>query len=231
MRDFIVYDGKNLSDFQVYISNAGVYAFPERSIEKKNIPGKNGAVIFENDVYENVKVTYPAIVMKDFDSNVDALLSYLLSKKGYVRIEDTFRRDYFRMGTFTDPDKAKITMDSKAGTLELTFDCKPQLYLKSGEESHTLTSSTVMMNPTYMEAKPLIRAYGTGSIGVGSKVIHITSVDEYVDIDCEIMDAYKGNTNCNANIYGSFPVLTAGSNTIVLNGVNKIDIIPRFWTL
>lgn len=231
MRDYVVFNGVNLSDYHVYISNAGVYRFPQREIEKKTVPGRSGDLIFENDRFKNVNVRYPAIVIDNFDSNVDAMLTYLLSIKGYARLEDTFRPDYYRMATFTEPEQPKVTMDSKAGTFVLPFDCKPQLYLKAGEDSISVETGQTLYNPTNMIAKPLIRAYGAGSITIGNKTITINSVNEYVDIDCDLMDAHKGSTNCNANISGDFPVLNPGENVVTLTTISSIDITPRFWTL
>ena len=62
----------------------------------------------------------------------------------------------------------------------------------------------------------------------------ITSADQYTDIDCEIMDAYKGATNCNGNIRttdNKFPVLRAGQNNITKSGISRLEITPRWWTV
>ena len=61
----------------------------------------------------------------------------------------------------------------------------------------------------------------------------ISSANSYTDIDCDIMDAFKGSTNCNGNISGSFPTLAPGDNTVDLpsSGITKIEIIPRWWVL
>jgi phage-related protein len=48
------------------------------------------------------------------------------------------------------------------------------------------------------------------------------------------MDAYKGATNCNGNIQttdNKFPVLVSEQNNITLNGITRLEITPRWWTV
>ena len=84
------------------------------------------------------------------------------------------------------------------------------------------------------EAKPLLRVYGTGSVGIGSETLTITSANQYTDIDCDLQDAFKGTTNCNGNIRlssGSFPVLKPGYTGVTLSGVSRVEIIPRWFSV
>jgi phage-related protein len=64
--------------------------------------------------------------------------------------------------------------------------------------------------------------------------VTISSADEYTDIDCEIMDAFKGSVNCNSNIQttdNKFPVLRSGDNNITKTGITRLEITPRWWTV
>jgi phage-related protein len=122
----------------------------------------------------------------------------------------------------------------RVGNFGITFICDPRRFLKSGDNVNVLTSNGSLFNPTYYDAKPLIRVYGTGSFTVNDITVTITNANQYTDIDCEIMDAYKGTTNCNGNIQttnNKFPVLTPGQNNITLNGVTRLEITPRWWTV
>ena len=97
------------------------------------------------------------------------------------------------------------------------------------------TQSTGMENPTPFASEPLIRAYGTGSFVMDGVTVTITTASTYTDIDCEMMDCYKGSTNCNANVTFStydFPKLQPGVNTITLNtGITGVEMTPRWWKL
>ena len=118
--------------------------------------------------------------------------------------------------------------------MTLTFDCMPQRWLLSGDAQQTFTSNGTIYNPTLYTAKPLIRAYGTGSMTINGTTVQITSANQYTDIDCELMDAFKGSTNCNGNIVltnGKFPTLAPGMNNITKSGITSLVITPKWWTL
>lgn len=101
-------------------------------------------------------------------------------------------------------------------------------------EVEYLTSSQ-MANPTLFPSEPLIRVTGTGSFEMDGVTVTVTDCDEYVDIDCELMDCYEGTTNRNADVMFStydFPKLQPGENDItILDGITHIEIWPRWWRL
>ena len=58
-------------------------------------------------------------------------------------------------------------------------------------------------------------------------------MDGYIEIDSEIMNAYKGETLQNSKMVTSdFPKLAAGENKINwLGNVTKVEIMPRWCRL
>lgn len=101
-------------------------------------------------------------------------------------------------------------------------------------EGEYITPSTIE-NPTRFESQPLIRVYGTGILGVNGDSVVISQADQYTDIDCELMDAYKGLENRNQYVTltnYNFPVLKPGTNYISLGGnITRVEITPRWWTI
>ena len=93
-----------------------------------------------------------------------------------------------------------------------------------------------VINPEAYASLPYIKiTAGSGSVSlyIGSKQYSFTGIDEYVELDSELMSAYKGSTLCNDKIlFTSFPVLEPGNNTIqVSSGITKVEIIPRWRTI
>lgn len=233
MREYLYFNKRSSADFALYITDAGVYATPQRSFEKVSVPGRNGDLLIENNKYENVDMIYPAVIVDDFDTNYTAFVDYMLSQKGYQRLEDSFHPDEFYLATFKNIDSHKHALYNQGGTFKVVFERKPQRFLKSGERAITFTTNGAIKNPTLHDALPLIRAYGTGTLTVGGITITITSANGYTDIDCELQEAFKGSTNCNGNITlddGEFPQLASGSNNVSMT-VSRLDIIPRWWTI
>ena len=162
------------------------------------------------------------------------LREYLCSVKGYARLEDSYHPDEFRLASFADG----ITVDTSGhynvqGRFDISFNCKPQRFLKSGEDEVIYTEDGTITNPTSFTAKPLIRIYGAGTVGIGDVDVTFDGSTAYVDLDCEMQDAYYWPTNKNSSIILSpnrFPTLEAGSNGIVFGtGITEVDITPRWW--
>ena len=233
---YIVFDGTSLADFGVYVSGEGTFLSPERDYEVTEIPGKNGSFYFDNGRYKNVDVTYPSFILDHLRRNLSGVRSFLLKKQGYLRLEDTYHPDEYRLAVFKGPIEPDNIIWLDAGTFNLTFNCKPQRYLKHGELPIELTSTADVYNPTDFDAKPLLRVYGKGALGVGNNTLTIAQhSNAYIDIDCDMQDCYFGTTNCNSLVTlssGNFPVLEPGSHGISLgSGITKVIVWPRWWRL
>lgn len=235
MRNKITFGGTDLSTYGVYISGSNVYNSPERQYETVAIPGRHGALLTHDKRMENVELVYPAFMYANFASNMASLRAYLLSKIGYQRLEDTYHPDEYRMAFFRGPIENEMTQALDAGQFELTFEAKPQRWLKSGETQVSFTSTTnTITNPTLFPSSPLIRAYGTGSFTIGSTTVTISSANNYTDIDSEVMECYNGSTSRNRYVSFSgtdFPLIQPGQQTITLDGITQVKITPRWWTV
>ena len=233
----ITFNGQNSLDYGLYVSGNQTFNSAEKDYSKVSVPGRSGDLLVFNKRYKNVNVNYDAILIENYEENAERVRSWLLSADGYCRLEDTYHPNEFRIASFSGP----INFDTKmleAGETTLTFDCKPQRWLKSGEQKIIVTpdNNRSILNPTLFESKPLIRIYGTGQIFIGTGDITINADgSEYVDIDCDIMDCYEGLVNRNGNVtISKWPEFTPGNNSIVFSSdsnITKVCITPRWWTL
>lgn len=236
MRQWFIFNGKSSKDFGVYISGLNTFGAPERDVDIISISGRNGDLTIDNGRYKNIDVSYPAFIFDRFDNNIEGLRNFLLSQSGYKRLEDTYHPNEYRLARYKSGLTPKVIDELYAGEFDLTFDCYPQRYLKSGDQTITMTAYGSLFNEYAQIAKPIIRAYGVGSFTVGDVTVTINSADDYTDIDCELQEAYKDDltTNCNANITlndGVFPSLISGDNAISIDGITQLDIKPKWWIL
>lgn len=234
MNNFFTYAGKRSLDFGVLISGSGRYNAPERNVEKTEVPGRNGDLIFDLGNFKNQIIPYPAYIKSDMPDRAREFFNYMSSLTGYQRLEDTYYpNEYLMARCITKFEVTPEGYKNRSGGFTISFDCKPQRFLKSGEDPVTYTANGKILNRTLQDAKPLLRIYGTGAgtVGIGSETITITSINTYVDIDCEIMDAFKGATNCNANVsFTDDIVIKPGEVGIALSGnISRVDITPRWW--
>lgn len=234
MKDYFTFGSISSADFFVYVYDFPFYETPEKRIEEQTIPGRNGELIL-NDGFFNGRSAICKCYEEKGMEHVKNLRAALLSMSSYHRFRITKEPDIYRMGVCKGVSLGSIGTRGKQGTIEIEFKFKPQCWLVSGERAIALTADSVLYNPTYFDALPLIRVYGTGTLTVGDVSVTINTADEYTDIDSEIKDAYKGNTNCNSNIEINgyeFPSLGPGETKIKLGtGITKVEITPRWWTL
>lgn len=243
IKHHMVIDGKSSKDFDMYISGGGTYSSPEKSYEEVDVPGRNGVIFLYDGNYKNVDVTYNCFIAKvdgemDVDMHFRDLRSYLMSREGYVRIEDTYHPGEIRFGTYNEAIEPDVHETLTAIQFTLTFSCKPQRFIKKFyDQGISYTSSgQVFRNDTYFNAKPLIRAYGTGNLTVNGTTVRINSANSYTDIDCDLQEAYKDTlaTNCNGNITlnnAQFPYLKPGDNSIAFSGISSLVMYPRTYML
>ena len=234
MKHIFIYRGKSTADFGVAISGQDTWKTAAPAFERVSVPGRNGDLILDTQRYENVPVTYHCLIARDFPINYAGFVDHLFSSIGYGRLEDSYHPEVFRMAIPEGALEPAMHAMNRHGEFSVTFSCKPQAYLKSGYQPIGFTSSGTLHNPTLQEARPLIRVYGIGQFQIGSYPVRVKSCDGYVDIDCELEDAFKGLENCNGDIelLEDFPRLGPGSNSITLGtGIIKLEITPRWWRL
>lgn len=149
MRNYFIYNGRDSRDFGVYISGQGTFKAPQKAYQFYNIPGRNGALIGYDNRFENIDISYEAFIYKDFNKNIAEFRSFLLSVPGYARLEDSYHPDEFRMAAYVGPFDPTITSKNDAGSFVITFNCKPQRYLLSGETEYTWGSGTLTAKGSY----------------------------------------------------------------------------------
>lgn len=256
MRNYFIFDSNDSRDYGVYISGAGTFNAPEREYNVVSVAGRNGDLIISNNRYENIDVTYPAWIADSFKTNLENFRSMLLATSGYARLTDTYHTDEFRAAYFSGGIKVDARSRNDAGEFDITFNCKPQRFLTSGETSVSITSGDTITNPTLFDALPTIFVAGYGTLTIGDDVIEISNSFDSIVIDSEIMDCYATSQNpvVNSAIVGTavlgystyqenangavsfgtgdFPVLASGDTTITYdNTITAVIVTPRWFRL
>ena len=190
----ITFDGKALSDFGVFLGGDGAFNSPARIGEMVHIPGRNGSLWMDENCFENIEVTYPAFIgtpeETDFANRIMEVRSWLASREGYCRLEDTYHTDEYRLAVF----KAAVETDpvhyTRAGNFDITFDAKPQRYLKSGDEAVPFETNGTITNPTLFESFPIIAVTGNGRVNVAGHLFTVSDTTQTIYIDSELMEVY-----------------------------------------
>lgn len=243
----LVYGGASSDNYGMVISEAPSFERPTRKQTVYTVPGRNGAVIYQEDAWEDVSRVYNVWIAENITEDsggvisgtlaerVDAFEAMLNSKKGYQRLTDDFEPDVYRLAYYEGGGDFTNNM-MQYGEASITFVCRPERFLKSGETAETVANADTLNNPTAFTAKPLIKitvpSSNTVTVSAGGNTI-TAEVSDYLFIDCESMNAYRQTTeNKNDKISGAFPVLKPGANVIGITGtVTKVEITPRYFTI
>lgn len=242
---YFTYNGRSSADFGLHIEKKNVFSAPEYDAEFISIPGRSGDIINTNRRFANIKVTYTVFLAR---KNVAALASDLRDIKGwlysepgrYHEITDSYDVEYFRYGVISGSLDIEEQLN-KIGCFTVIFNCKPFKYSYEGRQAMAADGSSISVtNPTAFDSRPYIKIYGSGTVrlmiqpeGQGTATWVISDVDEYIEIDSELMNCFKDTVLKNDTVTGEgFPVLKPGENSIACTGnVRRVDVIPRWQCL
>ena len=240
------FDGINSLDYGVYINGEAVYNAPERVVNMVEVPGRNGAIAIDDGRFQNIAGKFPAgCFAKDkteFSAKIATFRNILASRYNYVRITDTYNLDEFRMGLYRSGLEVDSVRYNSAGEFDIEFECKPQRWLLSGEESQTFTATGTINNPTMFGARPLLAVTGGGILTVGTRTMTIidrSDPNAVIYIDCESQESWgeipggrESQNDYVQNAGEEFPVLNGGQNDIIVgSGITKVEITPRWWRI
>ena len=252
----LVFNGISSKDLGVVVQAPPVYEFPSKRYDVVQIEGKNGDVVIDKKSFNNVNREYNLASVfrrnETFVSSARSFVDWLSTVNGYARLEDTYEPEYFRLAVFRSGGQLPNLYDKATG-MTVRFECKPQRYLKSGENPIILKGTTTYVriyNDTQYIAEPEITVNGTitsievikGNDQNGSeKTIytyeHLTKPqpNKFV-IDSELQDVYTDTEYINdaSRLTNGFPKLYPGENLIKVTTTNSnaiVSIKPRWWVL
>lgn len=217
------FGGESSADYGAFLTGEGVFNAPERAVEMIEVPGRNGSFAMDMGRFENVELTYKASIVDvtstDFADRISALRNWLCSKRGYIRLEDDYNPDEYRMAVYKSGLEVEA-LDLKAGEFDIVFECKPQRWLKSGETSETITSGNTITNPTLFDAEPLLEVKGYGGIEFNGYEIdvenavlgelYIADGEQFATTDTFDVDSDIFNNGDTINIAGNIVEIIKG---------------------
>lgn len=239
-RDYFIFGDAASVSRDIYITGVKICDSPARDVSFYSIPGRNGDLVLDNGRWKNLDVTYSCAIATDFDCKFTAFKRDLLNQVGYKKLQDTIHPDSYRMAVVAQPIKVDTVRLNRTGRFDITFNCKPQRYLKYGDQFTTLEKPRTLFNQYGTVALPLIAIYGTspGTLTVGDTTVEIMELDGNIILDCDSQNAYRmiENSiaeNLNSTIYApEFPKLVPDENEISwTGGIKYVAIKPRWWIL
>lgn len=197
-------------------------------------------------------MTYPAFIFAssqaEFATKMCDLRNKLYSYKGYQKITDDYHPDEFRLGVYLSGLEASPVHYNRAGEFTVSFNCKPQRFLTSGQTYYTVPADTdyTFTNPTPFDSFPYMElnsGYYGATITINGVAITVaaTNSSRTLSIDTATGDAYLFYNGQNMNQYISipgneFPRFVPGENTVRFtkgsaSSSSTLNIRPNWWRI
>ena len=121
--------------FGLFIGGQKTFNAPERDINLVSVPGRDGDVLYDNGRFKNVDVSYNIVLLnsKNSDETIKNIRNWIYADTGYLRIEDTYHPDEYRLGVKSKNIEFELYNLNKFGKSTITFNCQPQRFKKSGD--------------------------------------------------------------------------------------------------
>ena len=233
---YFIYNGISSEGFGIKIKKGGINNFssPQRSYETIQVKGRNGDLLIDNGNYENFTLEIECY-LDARNSNLNTISmeikKWLMSDLGYKKLILSTDFNYYYEAICAN--KLDISeMVENFGECLIVFNCKPLKREVFGDSRITLTQSSALYNEG-LASNPYIKVVGSGdiAININNQKLVLKGVEDYIEVDTELYNCFKGNINQNNKMYSDFPVLEEGKNDISWTGnVTRLEITPR-WVM
>lgn len=220
-----------------YLASAPKIIRAKRKMTSTPIPGSNREIVEMDYAWEPYDQPFSLFVGDGSENSIQSVLvdvARVLYKEGWQVLQDDYEPDYYRLAYYEGPFDVE-NRKTRVGVFTITFKCRAERFLISGNIEVDVPSGNNIFNPTAFKAKPLIHIEGSGNgtVTVNGTTMTFTNIADYLNVDCEKEDVYRlPAENRNNNMSGNFPVLDSGYNLVTFTGgITAVKITPRWWTL
>lgn len=224
MIDLII-DGVYASEYNLSMVERPSIPTPERKITTYEIDGRHGSLT-ELGTYQDMvlPITLNLLEEENIKDLIRQIKTWLLQCKVLFFSDDTV---FYQVKHVSIGDIANEI--EEYGLFDVTFTLDPFAY--SNFDTISAVKDSTLYNPGTYEAEPIIKVSGTGDVRLqlNSTIIQLKQIDQFIVLDSEMQNCYKGTEPLNHKMSGEFPVLIVGENTISWTGnVTKVEIEGRW---
>ncbi|MGU8586294.1 distal tail protein Dit [Clostridium perfringens] len=228
----LIFNNKDsLKDLGIGVASLPSIPFSLEDIKEYKIQGRNGSLIRKYRTYQDRKIVFNLVVINYSDSakaynTISKWLYEIKDNKLFYDKEDV----YFKVKNISIDGLQKQAFYGE-GLFKVTFIVEPFLYYKENQEIE-ITSNTKIVSPEFAyDGVPEITILGTGDITllINNKKVLLEKVENSITINSQLMECYKDKENLNYRMYGEFPILNNGENTIEITGSIEKIIIKSNW--
>ena len=219
---------KKSKDFGIVVEKYSDFYIPIKSFEKINIVGSD-KVEYRAGSYDPVTLSFECYIKDKSPSKIREISKWLNSGSEGKLIRGDDSEVYYNAKVVNAIPVSKVAR--KFSKFIIQFECEPFAYAVKDEVITSSESTITLENKGAVISKPIYKLYGQeATISVNGKSFTVYGIDDYVVIDTDLMDCYKGSESMNTNSVGNYIDLWLGIgiNNIKVSGASKIEITPKW---
>lgn len=236
-QSYFLFNNKDSRDYHLYIENEISFPAPENDIEFVEVLGRDGELAIDNERLKSMSFSIPVILRPPYDVRIeelsDDITHWLKSEVGWFPLRFGKNSEFEYSAMIHEQFNIQETLFGY-GRAVLNFKIKPYKRLIN-EQVIPVTNNSTLVNNYGRVAKPLIKITGSGDINIrnnGLDWLKLRAVDGNIEIDSELMSAYKGRRPAYdkmRDMNPRFPLLSLGANKISWTGnITNFTISPRW---
>lgn len=212
---FFIFNNINSKDKGILVNNLPPISKAERKYEELEIPGRNGKLYIDENCYDTFVYTITCTLMPD--SNIREISKWLNGTGKLIlcteldKIYDVLIKDQI------DYEQTYRICNR----FEVNFEVQPVAKSVLEKEINLNKESSLIIKESTYQIKPYIKVSGNGNITltINNNSINLKNIEDYIELDCELEEAFKNNENCNSKVEcEDFPILFPGENVISWTG-------------
>jgi len=224
MGAYFIYNGINSKDMGVVLKSLPPITKPKRKIEAIQVPGRNGKLYIDENCYETISVSLECALKRNVDPRK---ITEWLVEFGTITFSDEIDK-FYKAAIINSIPLSRVFRVYREFIIQLelqpiAMSIEEYEYNCNDNDIHTLDiESTALMNP-------YIKVTGSGEVQltINNSICNLNIDDEYIELDCELQNAFKDVENKNNKMNGEFPILKPGENKIQVIGDASIQIKYR----
>ena len=230
---YLIFKGINtLTDLKLHIDELPIVSSFEEDKELIEITGRDGYLTYDynSKKYQTIDVKISARNTENLDE-----IKKLFRGNGQLILSSDETR-YYKATVINKIDFDRLLR--YYNEFIVTFAIQPFSY-ELINETIDITTAHQFNNPTNATCQPIIKVYkqnntkGVGNIYIGNETIQIKEIDEYVELDFALQEAYTVKNgvikSCNSNVLCDYAEIEPGGTPIDFDGdILRITILPNY---
>lgn len=224
MGAYFIYNGIKSSDMGVVLKALPPITKPKRKIETITVPGRNGNLHIDEGCYEPINISLECALKKGINARS---ITEWLTEFGVITFSDEVDKCYNATIVNSIP-LSRVFRIYREFIIQLELQ---PIALSIQEYTYNCNNNNVntLSIDCTAEMCPYIKVTGSGEIQltINNSTCILNVDEEYIELDCELQNAYKGLESKNDKMNGEFPKLKPGKNTIQIMGNATMQIKYR----